>query len=83
MLLLLHGVSAVKIAIILSTNYFASIAPKPSILTTVWPGLLISANMGILFLNDRTDGYKLGRLHAMFEPLVSCSAPIALRLITQ
>jgi hypothetical protein len=72
MLVLLHGVSTFKIALILGANYFAAKMPKPSLLARFWPGVLITANMGILFMNEQTDGYKLGRLHAIFEPLVSC-----------
>lgn len=70
MLFALHGVSAVKIFAILYINYLVSTAPKPPAVARVWPALLIAGNMVLLFLNERYDGYKLGGLHAFFEPIV-------------
>ena len=70
MLLVLHGLSAVKILIIVSLNYFASRSSKPPAVNKAWPAILIAGNMGILFLNEQYDGYKLGQLHAVLGPLV-------------
>lgn len=73
MLLVLHGLSTFKILTILSLNYVASTTPKFSAINKVWPSLLIVGNMGMLFLNERYDGYKLGELHAVLGALVrSC-----------
>ncbi len=70
MLFAFHGVSAVKILVILYINYLVSTAPKPPAVAKVWPALLIAGNMALLFLNERYDGYRLGDLHAFFEPIV-------------
>ncbi|EIW65751.1 hypothetical protein TREMEDRAFT_72521 [Tremella mesenterica DSM 1558] len=69
MLVVLHGVSALKILTILSLNFAAAKSPKSAIVTKTWPAVLFMVNMGVLFLNERFDGYKLGELHAMFDPL--------------
>ena len=73
MLVVLHGISALKILAILGLNYLASTTPKPPALGKIWPAVLIVGNLGLLFLNEQYEGYKLGRLHAMFDPLVGAS----------
>lgn len=77
MLFALHGVSAIKIFAILYINYLVSTAPKPPAVVKLWPALLIAGNMVLLFLNERYDGYKLGGLHAFFEPIVRVLAVTA------
>ena len=72
MILILHGISATKILAILSIHYVASTSSKPRLLSAVWPFMLFAGNMGVLFLNERYDGYKLGELHAIFDSLVRC-----------
>jgi hypothetical protein len=73
MLLILHGISSLKILFILCLNFLLSTSPKPGVLARMWPALLIVGNMVLLFLNERNDGYKLGQLHANFDPLVGPS----------
>ena len=70
MLIVLHGVSAFKIFTILYLNHLASTSSKPPAVGKAWPAILIAGNTGMLFLNERYDGYKLGRLHAVLQPLV-------------
>ncbi len=70
MLLVLHGLSALKILAILSLYYFASISTKTPAVGKAWPAILVAGNMGILLLNEQYDGYKLGSLHAVLQPLV-------------
>ena len=70
MLLVLHGLSAVKILIIVFLNYLASTSSKPPAVNKAWPAMLVAGNMGMLFLNEQYDGYKLGQLHAVLGPLV-------------
>lgn len=70
MLFILHGLSTLKILSILYLNYLASISTKSPTINKAWPAILIAGNMGILFLNERYDGYQLGRLHAVLQPLV-------------
>jgi hypothetical protein len=70
MLFVLHGISMFKIFAILGLNYYLARLDKPAVLTKVWPALVITGNMILLFLNHRYEGYKLGALHAFFDPLV-------------
>lgn len=71
MLIILHGISALKIFAILYGNFVLARWPKPPAVAKVWPALVIGGNMMLLFLNERYDGYKLGQLHAIFDSLVS------------
>ncbi|WWC72931.1 uncharacterized protein I206_106895 [Kwoniella pini CBS 10737] len=66
MIFLLHGFSAFKIILILFLNYRLSKTPisNEGLLKKIWPGILIVLNMGVLFLNERNQGYKYGELHA-------------------
>jgi hypothetical protein len=61
MVIVLHGISALKIFAILYGNFVLAL----------WPALVIGGNMVLLFFNERYDGYKLGQLHAIFDSLVS------------
>ena len=67
----LHGLSAVKILVILGANFFAAKSVKPVWLDKLWPGLVIAGNMGILLLNERYSGYHFSALHPIFDTLVS------------
>ncbi|GFZ47191.1 Glycerol uptake protein 1 [Saitozyma sp. JCM 24511] len=69
MLIILHGISALKIFAILYGNFVLARWPKPPAVAKVWPALVIGGNMILLFLNERYDGYKLGQLHAIFDSL--------------
>jgi hypothetical protein len=71
MIIILHGVSALKIFAILYGNFVLARWPKPPAIAKVWPALVIGGNMVLLFLNERYDGYNLGQLHAIFDSLVS------------
>nr|XP_018259356.1 glycerol transporter [Kwoniella dejecticola CBS 10117]OBR81514.1 glycerol transporter [Kwoniella dejecticola CBS 10117] len=66
MIVLLHGFSSLKILVILFLNYRLSKIRilNEGFLKKVWPGILIVLNMGVLFLNDRHQGYRFGELHA-------------------
>jgi len=70
MLVILHGLSTLKILFILYLNFLASTSSKPAAFDKAWPAVLIAGNMGMLFLNERYDGYKLCQLHAVLGPLV-------------
>lgn len=59
----LHGVSVVKILIILAANYAAVKAIKSPQVARAWPALIIIANMAILFANEKSDGYRFAILH--------------------
>ncbi|KAK6906198.1 hypothetical protein I203_100183 [Kwoniella mangroviensis CBS 8507] len=69
MIILLHGFSSIKILLILSSNYYISKLPLPGGLKKFWPAVLIVLNMGVLFVNERNDGYKFGELHAALGTL--------------
>ncbi|ORX39272.1 MBOAT, membrane-bound O-acyltransferase family-domain-containing protein [Kockovaella imperatae] len=62
-LFILHGLSTIKILIILAGNYAAAKWTKPETLDKFWPGMVVVGNMGILFLNERFEGYPLARIH--------------------
>jgi hypothetical protein len=71
MLLALHGISTFKIYLILGPNYYLALIPKSPRIARIWPAALIVGNMAILFLNHRYEGYRLGGVHSVFDPLVS------------
>ncbi|WWC91046.1 uncharacterized protein L201_005986 [Kwoniella dendrophila CBS 6074] len=76
MIILLHGISSIKIISILSLNYHISKLPiikSAGIVKKFWPALIIIGNMGILFMNEKNDGYKFGELHAALGTLDSWS----------
>ncbi|WVF65389.1 hypothetical protein IAT40_000116 [Kwoniella sp. CBS 6097] len=69
MILLLHGISSLKILGILMLNYRVSKIRVEGIWKRLWPVVLIVGNMGILFANERNEGYKFGELHAALGSL--------------
>jgi hypothetical protein len=71
MLIILHGASTIKVLAILGLNYAASKSSKSGHVQRYWPGIVIIANMLVLFLNERNNGYRFGHLHEPFEVLVS------------
>jgi hypothetical protein len=71
MLLALHGISTFKIYLILALNYYLAMMPKSPAAARIWPAALIVGNMAVLFLNHRYEGYRLGGVHSVFDPLVS------------
>jgi D-alanyl-lipoteichoic acid acyltransferase DltB (MBOAT superfamily) len=62
LLVALHGVSAIKVLLILGANYAAAKAPKAPRLSRAWPAIVIIANMMMLFANEKANGYQLGML---------------------
>ncbi|XAO24989.1 hypothetical protein I312_103798 [Cryptococcus bacillisporus CA1280] len=64
MITLLHGTSAIKIIVLLALNYHVSKFPTSPLIRKLWPWLIISGNMMILFFNERWEGYKFESLHA-------------------
>ncbi|KAL7424005.1 glycerol transporter [Cryptotrichosporon argae] len=65
LLVVLHGVGALKILAILALNYALALAPKGAgRWARAWPAAVIVGNMALLFVNERTDGWRLGSLHA-------------------
>lgn len=71
MITLLHGTSAIKIIVLLALNYHVSKFPTSPLIRKLWPWLIISGNMMILFFNERWEGYKFESLHADLGVLVS------------
>ncbi len=71
MLLILHGISALKILVILGLNFWLIRVQKSGAAAKAWPAILIVGNMAILFLNEQYDGYRFGGLGSFFEVLVS------------
>ncbi|PCH42536.1 MBOAT-domain-containing protein [Wolfiporia cocos MD-104 SS10] len=70
MLLGLHGTSALKIILILSSNYFIARACRGS---KVGPVLTWVFNAAMLFANDRFEGYRFASLHSSLGNLDSIS----------
>lgn len=64
MIFVLHGLSAVKILVILGVNYLTCGPFMPAWTGRAWPLLLIVGLMGLLMLNERMDGYKMSELSA-------------------
>lgn len=71
MITLLHGTSAIKIIALLALNYHVSKFPTLPLIRKLWPWLIISGNMMILFFNEKWEGYKFESLHADLGVLVS------------
>nr|XP_019049776.1 glycerol transporter [Kwoniella bestiolae CBS 10118]OCF28706.1 glycerol transporter [Kwoniella bestiolae CBS 10118] len=69
MIILLHGFSSLKIFLILSLNYYISKLPITGPLKRIWPAVLIVLNIGVLFVNERNDGFRYGELHAALGTL--------------
>ncbi|WVR08917.1 hypothetical protein IAU60_005976 [Kwoniella sp. DSM 27419] len=70
MIVLLHGVSSIKILVILWLNYRSSkVDMRSGWQKRLWPAVLICANMGVLFANERNEGYKFGELHGALGSL--------------
>ncbi|WVQ81401.1 hypothetical protein IAT38_003525 [Cryptococcus sp. DSM 104549] len=63
MTVLLHGSSALKILAIFTLNYRVAKFPLTPVMRKFWPWIIICGNMGVLFLNERWDGYRFGNLH--------------------
>lgn len=63
MLVILHGIGALKVALILMGNYYVATASKSATIARFWPALVIVGNMGILFANEKFDGYHFSALH--------------------
>lgn len=61
----LHGFSALKILLILYTNFsIATRLPRKYVPATTW-----IFNIGTLFANELTEGYKLTKMVNYFDPL--------------
>jgi hypothetical protein len=73
MLVVLHGSSSVKVLVLLTLNYQTSKSRKPANLDKIWPILLVVGNMGLLFMNERYDGYRYAQLHSSLSKLVRIS----------
>jgi hypothetical protein len=65
----LHGFSAIKILLILYTNFLlATRLPKNYVPAATW-----IFNLGILFANELCKGYKFGTVAGMLQPTLSDS----------
>jgi protein-cysteine N-palmitoyltransferase HHAT len=63
----LHGFSAVKIILILYLNFsVATRLPRKYVPVATWV-----FNIGTLFANELSDGYKFGKMAAYIQPLES------------
>ena len=71
MLVVLHGISTLKIYAILAMNYHLALAPKPPVMARFWPALVVAGNMGVLFVNHKYDGYHFGSVLPRLGLLVS------------
>lgn len=64
----LHGSSIIKVLAILSVNFLLAKICKGS---KIGPILTWTFNIGMLFMNDRYNGYRFGELHQSLEYLVT------------
>jgi hypothetical protein len=71
MLFILHGTSTIKILALLSLNYIICLSPRSPIFAKAFPALLFAGNMGMLFLNERYDGYRFSNILGGLAVLVS------------
>ena len=66
----LHGVSALKVLLILYFNYkIATVLPKQYVPTVTW-----TFNIGILFANELCKGYPFARVASLILPAITTNA---------
>lgn len=74
--IVLHGFSTLKIALILTLNYYiAKISSSKSYTSKLGPALTWVFNLAVLYLNETYDGYRFVHIHPSLKYMVCHYAP--------